>query len=195
MALKSAQLAELRVPAECFRKVERWLDAAHPRGDGSKYIYRPAAREAHQNTPSPTMTAEGLLMRLYLGWQTDRAELLRGADYLLENPPTYRAGYRNCYYWYYATNLLVHVKGERWNTWNERLKKLLIDTQETQGPLRGSWNPDPAGRNEDAWGRLAGRIYNTAMHVLMLEVDYRSLPLYSEEVTGGERTPTAKTRE
>jgi hypothetical protein len=196
MALKSAQLAELRVPADCFRKVGRWLDYAHPRGDSSRYIYRPASQEAHQNTPSPTMTAEGLLMRLYLGWQPDHADLSRGADYLLENLPSYRAGYRNCYYWYYATNLLVHVKGDRWNTWNGRLKKLLIDTQETQGPLRGSWNPDPAGRSEDAWGRLAGRIYTTAMHVLMLEVDYRSLPLYREQVTGGgEKTPAAKTRD
>jgi hypothetical protein len=127
-----------------------------------------------------------------LGWRPDNAELLRGTDYLLANPPEYRSGQRNCYYWYYATNLMVHVKGDRWKAWNEPLKKLLIDTQEAQGPLRGSWNPDPAGRTEDAWGRLAGRIYTTAMHVLMLEVSYRSLPLYSEEVTGGAKQPAAK---
>ncbi len=253
MALKSAQLAELRVPPECFKKVERWLDSAHPRGDASQYIYRPGSRNAHQNTVSPTMTAEGLLMRLYLGWQTDggvraleatvrqleaeRAEaeralasataeadrararqrlaelrtalaaetkrladgrtsnatLNRGADYLLQNMPMYQAGTRDCYYWYYATYLLVHVKGERWTTWNERLKKLLIETQEMQGPLRGSWSPDPAGRTEDAWGRVAGRVYTTAMHVLMLETHYRKLPLYTEEVVGGETKAAAKT--
>jgi hypothetical protein len=99
----------------------------------------------------------------------------------------YNAGNRNCYYWYYATYLLVHVKGEHWTAWNERLKKLLIETQEMQGPLRGSWNPDPAGPTQDEWGRMAGRIYTTAMHVLMLESQYRKLPLYTEEVVVGEK--------
>ncbi len=30
------------------------------------------------------------------------------------------------------------------------------------------------------WGRPAGRIYVTAMHLLMLEVYYRHLPLFQE---------------
>ena len=110
----------------------------------------------------------------------------------MPNPPTYQRGARNCYYWYYATHLLVHVKGERWNTWNEKLKKLLIETQEMQGPLRGSWDPDPAGRAEDAWGRMAGRVYTTAMHVLLLEAHYRRLPLNTEGVTGVEMPAKAK---
>ncbi len=181
MALKSGQLAGLKVPADCLKRVERWLDYAHPSGDKSRYIYLPKSEREHQNTPSPTMTAEGLLMRLYLGWKPDNPELLRGADYLVENLPVYRSGYRNSYYWYYATYLLVHVKGERWDTWNQRLKKLLIDTQESQGPLRGSW--DPFGNVPDQWGSVAGRVYNTAMHVLMLETHYRKLPLYTEDVT------------
>jgi hypothetical protein len=185
MALKSGQLAGLKVPADCLKRVERWLDYAHPRDDKSRYIYRPQSNLEHQNTASPTMTAEGLLMRLYLGWKPDNADLLRGADYLLENLPAYRGDQRNSYYWYYATYLLVHVKGERWTTWNDRLKKLLIETQENQGPLRGSWNP--WGGVPDRWGMQAGRIYNTAIHVLMLETDYRKLPLYTEDVVTSEK--------
>jgi hypothetical protein len=185
MALKSGQLAGLKVPADCLKRVERWLDYAHPRDDKSRYIYRPQSNLEHQNTASPTMTAEGLLMRLYLGWKPDNADLLRGADYLLENLPAYRGDQRNSYYWYYATYLLVHVKGERWTTWNDRLKKLLIETQENQGPLRGSWNP--WGGVPDRWGMQAGRIYNTAIHVLMLETDYRKLPLYTEDVVASEK--------
>jgi hypothetical protein len=98
----------------------------------------------------------------------------------MENLPSNRSNSRDCYYWYYATNLMFHVKGERWEKWNGNLKKLLLDTQETQGPLRGSW--DPLAGTPDRWGSVAGRIYVTTMHLLMLEVYYRTLPLYSDEV-------------
>jgi hypothetical protein len=184
MALKSGQLAGLTVPGETFRGVERWLDYAHPRDNASRYIYRPQSTLEHQYTPSRTMTAEGLLMRLYLGWGVKHPDLDRGVEYLMEHLPNYRPGQRDSYYWYYATNLLIHVKDKRWETWNERLKKLLIDKQETQGPLRGSW--DPLGESRDPWASMAGRIYVTAMHLLMLEVHYRSLPLYKEGLAGPE---------
>ena len=36
---------------------------------------------------TPSMTAVGLLMRLYLGWNRDNMQLQRGADYLRLNPP------------------------------------------------------------------------------------------------------------
>ena len=72
----------------------------------------------------------------------------------------------------------VHVPDGRhhWRQWNDRLRPLLIDNQQTAGPLAGSW--DPLGPHPDRWGREAGRIYVTAMHLLMLEVYYRHLPLY-----------------
>jgi hypothetical protein len=42
--------------------------------------------------------------------------------------------------------------------------------------LAGSWHPQQPVR--DRWGDAGGRMYVTAMHLLMLEVYYRHLPLF-----------------
>jgi hypothetical protein len=83
---------------------------------------------------------------------------------------------RDAYYWYYATQVMYQVGGERWEAWNGRLRELLVTSQEQTGPLAGSWNPK--GAVPDRWGAEAGRLYTTCMHLLMLEVYYRHLPLY-----------------
>jgi len=105
----------------------------------------------------------------------------QGADHLLENLPAYgtpRNNKRDTYYWYYATQVMFHMGGERWKTWNDRLQPLLQRTQIQQGKYAGSWNPnDPL---PDAWSKHGGRIYVTAMNLLSLEVYYRHLPIYEE---------------
>ena len=63
------------------------------------------------------MTAEALLMRLYLGWQKNNPHLLAGADYLQENLPevgTKEKPQRDSYYWYYATQVMFQVGGDHW---------------------------------------------------------------------------------
>ncbi len=68
------------------------------------------------------------------------------------------------------------MKGEHWQRWNDKLRPILVDTQVMDGPLGGSWNP--GGEVPDRWSGPGGRVYVTAMHLLMLEVYYRYLPLY-----------------
>jgi hypothetical protein len=188
MALKSGELAGLEVPTECYQGVTTWLNTAQGGGDGSQYAYRPAAQQAHQREPSKAMTAEGLLMRLYLGWGRRQPQVAAGADYLRENLPqfgTRRQPLRDTYYWYYATQVMYQMQGEHWQAWNDSLRPLLTSTQEQTGPLAGSW--DPKGEIPDRWGREGGRLYVTAMHLLMLEVYYRHLPLYqtlTDDVAG-----------
>lgn len=180
MALKSGELAGLEVQSSCYPLVVRWLDKAQgANGVPSRYVYRPTAEFKHQREPSRTMTAEALLMRLYTGWQRNNPHLMAGADYLKDNLPdvgTRQSPQRDAYYWYYATQVMFQVGGDHWKTWNDRLHPLLIQGQVKTGPLAGSW--DPKGPVPDRWGQEGGRVYLTAMHLMMLEVYYRHLPLY-----------------
>lgn len=179
MALKSGELAGLGVPRSAYQGVQRWLDGAQASQSDIRYVYMPGAEIAHQRTPSRVMTAEALLMRQYLGWQRNERRLMAGADYLgrnlpsLGSPTSYE---RDAYYWYYATQVMFHMQGTHWQEWNESLRPLLVNNQEQSGVLRGSW--DPLQPSPDRWGVHAGRIYVTSLHLLMLEVYYRHLPLY-----------------
>ena len=79
----------------------------------------------------------------------------------------------NLYYWYYGTLAMFQYGGDRWQTWNESLRDLLVADQIRTGPMAGTW--DPKG---DEWGLHGGRMYSTAMATMCLEVYYRYLPLY-----------------
>jgi hypothetical protein len=186
MALKSGELANLEVPSETYVKIERWLDLAQgARSERHLYRYNPYApdnnKQRHGRRTSTTMTAVGLLMRFYTGWKRDNDNMVRGADYLLENSPaigTVRDPKRDTYYWYYATQVMFHMGGETWQKWDDKLRPLLIDTQLESGPNAGSW--DPRTPVPDRWAPHAGRLYVTTMNLLSLEVHYRHLPLYEE---------------
>ena len=117
------------------------------------------------------MTAEALLCRMYLGWKNERTGLVRGVRWLSENHlPS--ASSPNIYYWYYATQVMHHHGGPPWDEWNQRMRDLLVTSQETQGHLAGSWRPKGEFSGE------GGRIYMTALAVCTLEVYYRHLPLF-----------------
>jgi hypothetical protein len=188
MALKSGELAGLDVPTETYAKIDRWLDTAQQSpAQPHLYRYNPHApdtdEQRHGRAASKTMTSVGLLMRLYTGWQRDNPHMVRGADYLLENPPalgTPRKPERDTYYWYYSTQIMAHMGGERWQAWNGKLHPLLVNSQVRQGTYAGSW--DPKGAIPDRWGAHAGRLYVTTLNLLSLEVQYRKLPLYEETV-------------
>ncbi len=186
MALKSGELANLNVPKETYDKIQLWLSRAQaPGGDSHLYRYNPYApdttEQRHGRQPSKTMTSVGLLMRLYLGWDRDNANMVHGAEYLVENLPdlgTVRRPERDTYYWYYATQVMFHMGGDYWERWNGRLHPLLVESQIKRGPLAGSW--DPRKPVPDRWAPHAGRLYVTTMNLLSLEVHYRHLPLYKE---------------
>ncbi len=184
MAFKSGQLAGLRVPEEAFKRIEGYLvesqvSAAQPH----LYRYNPFAadtpQQRHGLRPTAVMTSVGLLMRLYFGWQRERPEMMAGADYLLEHEPrhgTRSMSLRDTYYWYYATQVIFHMGGERWERWHDQLYPLLINSQVLHGQNEGSW--DPLLPTPDLWARYGGRLYVTTMNLLSLEVSYRHLPLY-----------------
>jgi hypothetical protein len=186
MALKSGELAGLDVPEKTYLGIRNWLRLAQESpAAAARYRYNPRARDdeiqGHGLRVSHTMTAVGLLARLYLGWSREREEMQQGAAYLAERLPrvgTPRENERDTYYWYYATQVMFHMGGATWEQWNGALKPILLSSQLREGPETGSWDPvDPV---PDRWARYAGRIYVTTMNLLSLEVYYRHLPIYEE---------------
>ena len=167
MALKSGLMCGLDVPAATLRKAQNYLDAVVDPTEGYGYT---------DPQPTKTMTAVALLCRQYLqGWGPQNLRMIKAVDtYIKPNPP--RAEVKDCYYYYYATQVMHHFGGDEWKLWNNRNRELLVKTQNTdRGKLDvcGSWSP--AG---DQWGGTGGRLMVTSLNLLSLEVYYRYLPLY-----------------
>jgi len=185
MALKSAQMAGLDVPQKAFDRVDAWLDQAAVPNQEGRYVYNPYAADTPEQRegrkPNLAMTAEAMLMRMYLGHQSNEPNLIAGADYLKENLPAVESKgrpARDCYYWYYATQAMFQMQRDYWPAWNDRLREISESSQVEEGETAGSWHPHKPV--QDRWGHAGGRLYVTAMHLLMLEVYYRHLPLFQE---------------
>jgi len=104
-----------------------------------------------------------------------KERLHKGIDnHLVQNPP---GSMKNMYYYYYATQVMHHVGGERWKVWNEKMRDHLVRTQDkTNGPNNGSWSSEG-----DAHGPAGGRLMNTSLSLLTLEVYYRHVPLHRKD--------------
>lgn len=184
MALKSGELAGLKVPISTYEGIDRWLDAARmSRSRNDLYRYNPYApntpAQSHGREVTPSMTAVAILMRMYSGWRREDPDMRSAADYLAKFPPAIgdaSSPQRDTYYWYYATQVMFHMGGQWWQDWNQRLKPILIDGQIQAGPQAGSW--DPLRPVPDRWSLQAGRLYLTTLNLLSLEVHYRHLPIY-----------------
>ncbi|NNJ26303.1 hypothetical protein [Alienimonas chondri] len=167
MALKSAQAAKIRIPKRVFLGVKTFLDLAE-HNDGAQYGYLPKTAD-NAGGPRGPMSAVGLLCRMYMGWDEKDERLEKGVELLAKAGPN-----RNdSYYGYYATQVLHHWGGEKWEAWNAVQRDQLINTQEKSGKMSGSWKP--GGSHND---RAGGRLWVTCLSVMTLEVYYRHLPLY-----------------
>ena len=163
MALKSARLANLDVPAGTLRKAQNYLDTClDAQTEGYGYI---------GPQPTPTMTTVALLSRQYLqGWGPQNLRMIKSIDnYIKPNYP--KIDRKDIYYYYYATQVMHHFGGFDWKAWNPKMRDMLVATQEKDNAnlnTLGSWSP--AG---DTWGRTGGRLMQTSMSLLTLEVYYR----------------------
>lgn len=197
MALKSGQLAGLDVPKPTLDRISEWLDVAADPMNTSTFRYDPFSKQkveknrSQGKTVTPSMTAVGLLMQIYSGMDRTDPRLEAGASYLLNNlMPSDASMYaRDTYYWYYATQVLLHLDGPSWQQWESALHPLLVNSQVQTGDMSGSW--DPYSPVPDRWGVQAGRLYVTAMNLLSLEVKNRKLPLYDESLKGDPQRDTS----
>ncbi len=79
--------------------------------------------------------------------------MIQGTDYLLDNLPTVGTRLdpkRDTYYWYYATQVLFHMGGERWKQWNGQLYPLLIQSQQLEGTSSVRGTPVPPSLTDGA---------------------------------------------
>jgi Squalene-hopene cyclase C-terminal domain len=162
MALKSAEAAGLNVPSPCFQGVSRFLNSVQS-DRGAQYGYMNTAAR-------PTTTAVGLLLRMYTGWPREHIGLRRGVNLLSK----WRPSPTDLYYDYYATQVMSHYGGTKWERWNKAMRDYLIKTQATGQLEAGSWY------FPDRHGDVGGRLYNTAAAVMTLEIYYRYMPIYTD---------------
>ena len=160
MALKSADGAEIYIPAHTIVRIDKFLDS---QTDKEKIFYGYTAPGK-----SETCTAIGLLLRLFRNWPNSDPRVLSGVAFLEDQGISAHDIYRN----YYATLLMYHVGGPTFQAWNPRMRDSLVRTQNRAGHAKGSWYFD------DKYGEVGGRLYTTAMAAMTLEVYYRFSPIY-----------------
>ena len=165
MAIHSARLGGVPVSRTTIQGIHTFLNSTQTDGGaGYQYIGR-------SGNATPSMTAVGLLCRMYLGWTRENEALQAGVAYLSAIGPSQN----DIYYNYYATQVLHHWGGEEWTAWNNVLRDRLVDSQIKKGPATGSWAP-----GNQHGGRVGGQIFETTMALQTLEVYYRHLPIYRE---------------
>ncbi|MEK6261185.1 MAG: prenyltransferase/squalene oxidase repeat-containing protein [Planctomycetota bacterium] len=181
MALHTARMAGIEIPQEEFERASRFLDLVQAKGT-ARYKYEPTTPD---NKATAALTAEALLCRQWLGWPKNFPQMTAGVKYVLaeEEPLSWSGGRRNVYGWYYTAQMLHNLGGDDWIRWNTAAREAIIKNQAggttTAGKdTRGSWNPNsPPGDPNEHTGE-GGRLYVTALCILILETPYRHQPLY-----------------
>jgi hypothetical protein len=182
MALHTARMAGLEIQQEEFERASLFLDSVQARGS-ARYKYEPASPDSKATA---ALTAEALLCRQWLGWPKTFPQMMAGVKYVTsdENLPSWTAGRRNVYGWYYTSQMLHNLGGDDWNRWNTAVRDLVVKHQVTTGTTkagldtRGSWNPNsPPGTGEE-YADKAGRLYLTSLCILILETPYRHQPVF-----------------
>ena len=168
MALKSGQMAGLKVNPNSFNQSRKFLSSVARGNYKSEFSYTPGGGTTF------TMTSVGLLTSQYLGAKRDDPTIAGGVEYLMKRKPD--VNQRNTYYWYYATQVMHNCPGPQWDDWNRTMRRILIETQEKSGCAAGSWDPNKP--DPDPWANQGGRLMVTSFCCLTLEVYYRYLPLY-----------------
>jgi hypothetical protein len=171
-ALKSGQLAGLKVPREVLKKAEVFVDSCASNDKG--FCYMPDTGE------TPTMTAAGLHCRQLLGVNPRNPAQLAGIDKVQKTPP---GRPNNLYLDFYATKAMLHQGGDAWKLWSEGedgksgvWARVIARQDPGQRPHQaGSW--DPKDSNQQALGRLG----NTALSLLTLETGLGELPIFRRD--------------
>ncbi|MFO1054462.1 MAG: HEAT repeat domain-containing protein [Planctomycetota bacterium] len=161
MALNAGHKAGLDVVG--FRDALRFIDSVTLPGYYQVgYLARPGL-----DPENLRLTAVGMACRLFLGQPPEDPRIALPAWRLVQHLPSPQT--TDFYSWYYSSIALFQVGGDHWRKWNAALKPTLLGQQERDrgSPYFGSWAP------VGPWSDAGGRIYQTAMAVLMLTTYYR----------------------
>ena len=177
MALKSAKISGLNINPRTYKRTEKFLDSVST-DYGAFYGYTTPPR----GRPADARTAVGLLCRMYMGWGKSNPGMIDGSGAIAEKGPDVRSSGANMYYNYYATQVIKHLGGNDWKKWNVKMRDFLVKSQGKKGNEAGSWHF--GGKNHAS--EAGGRLYNTALACMTLEIYYRYLPLYGDSAANDE---------
>jgi hypothetical protein len=170
MALKSGELGGLAVDGQCFADAERFIKSLRIGQSGAYGYFEPISRGDDRCT-----TAIGALGLYYLGHSNDSLGQQTSVKLLVQNGPDLN----DLYGLYYSTQLVMHLGGDDWPIWNQKVREHLIDSQSREGHAKGSWIVAGPGPHNSS--HIGGRVYCTAMSAIILETYYRHLPLYDKD--------------
>jgi hypothetical protein len=184
MALKSAQSCGFDVPDEALAgALDYAVDATGADAQGPE-AQAGAARADEYDFHAGRRASLGMLIRTFAGGSIDDPYLASAAREIATDVPRVSKDGRSIdfYYWYFATLALNQYdgpdsprtgrdKGASWKPWSAGLVASLPGLQDRIEKRdvcsRGGWL-------QEARGNRRGRaLYNTALNVLTLEVDYR----------------------
>jgi hypothetical protein len=178
MVLKSAEISGLAIPPSGYTGSRAWLDETTSgdyhrvgyTGPNTGKVFIPGLNEQFDHNEA--LTAIGVMSRIFMDKRKEDPRLTNGCDLLLRAKPEWNGNAIDFYYWYYASLALFQFDGPvggKWRSWNEPMKKALVEHQNLRasGCRNGSWEP------VDRWSCEGGRVYATAINALTLEVYYR----------------------
>jgi len=171
---------------EWFDLVTLSIEGGYRTGYDSPGSNNARLRSAVSYDPNATMEAIHGWCRLTFN-RAETAEeraMVESFQRRVANPadkPQWRVNGVDFYYWLWATDFMLLAGGDDWTTWHDDVRKTLFEHQRGWHPGdiandrtnaetlqdHGSW--DPVG----AWGEAGGRVYATAMAVLILNAEQR----------------------
>jgi hypothetical protein len=181
-ALVASRDVGVDLPADLASGVDAYLNSLEEsKGrlaylvDGRQYGYTPTRTNAHSAIAIRELLQVGLAgakHKAHLAlvndmkpvWQITATEVDGGNGTKVMR----YTGNLSLYEWWYATVAKFQESPAAWTDWFGAVKTALLPHQQTSGCARGSW--DPLGQYERATG---GRVFSTALGVLMLEQPYR----------------------
>jgi hypothetical protein len=143
--------------------------------DGRRYGYTPTTSNAHAAAAIRELLGEstrGARHRSHLALVSRKRPVWKISFRTVTVPGRgkvrVQVGNLSMYQWWYGTIASFHAGGGTWRGWFGKTRSALLGSQERTGCARGSW--DPKGTYERQTG---GRVFATALGVLMLEQPYR----------------------
>lgn len=174
MQLLSARWGRLKMDAGCMDGISRFLNSVErevltdKEGKVTATVYAARAHDA-DDTLSHVPNAMGLWCHQMVGGKAANLEASLEWSVAKGGVPGAWGEGTDLVYWHFGTLCAIGQGGDLWHTWNDALKKTLVENQRRDAGVLGSWNP--VGFTGKQWGRVG----QTAMAVLCLETYYRDL--------------------
>jgi hypothetical protein len=171
-ALKAAHLSELKIAGVDDALDKAMLNLKRVQGPKGGFGYRKAA-------DTYSLTGVGVLCTYF--WKQDKDKVVKnGIEFMLKEteehfPVKYKGEQANLYAWYYNTQACLMFGGSAWTKWNRMFQEEVSSSQTGEGywPVTGATKPAHGPEGQDT---MSGKVYRTALCVLMLEVFYRYMP-------------------